>query len=163
MIEPPQVQLQSMLRRPVRSQAIAEKGKFSTEQEAYAWYQLRILDLVQCVEALDYCGPQINFQLNLHDPMDRLLLSSELAEQQSSWQSLSGHWIVSLGQHAKAERGEDAKLLALTCNIGTLSRLFWGDAPASSLAISDGLRAPSALIGALDKAFTANPKSALDF
>ena len=163
MIEPPQVQLQSMLRRPFRSQAIAEKGKFSAEQETYAWYQLRILDLVQCVEALDYCGPQINFQLNLDDPMDQLLLSPELAEQQSSWQSLSGHWIVSLGQHAKAERGEDAKLPALTCNIGTLSRLFWGVSPASSLAISDGLRAPSELIGALDKVFTANPKPGWNF
>ena len=163
MIEPPHVQLQSMLNRPFRSQAIAKKSKFSAEQETYAWYQLRILDLAQCVEALDYVGPEVRFQLNLDDPMDQLMQWPELAEQRTCWQSLSGSWILTLGPYAKVERGEDADLPALTCSINTLSRLFWGVARASSLVISDGLAAPAELLSALDGAFTANPNPGWDF
>lgn len=163
MSEPSHEQLQSMLNRPFRSQAIAEKSKFSAEQEIYAWYQLRILDLAQCVEALDYVGPEIRFQLNLGDPMDQLLQWPELTEQRSCWQSLSGSWVRSLGQHAKVERGEDVGLPALTFSINTLSRLFWGVARATSLVIFNGLAVPAELLSALDGAYTANPNSGWDF
>ena len=163
MIEPPHVQLQSMLNRLFRSQAIAEKSKFGAEQETCAWYQLRILDLAQCVEALDYVVPEIRFQLNLDDPMDQLLQWPELAEQRTCWQSLSGSRILSLGPHAEVELGEDADLPALTCSINTLSRLFWGVARASSLVISDGLAALAELQSALGGAFTANPNPGWDF
>jgi hypothetical protein len=95
--------------------------------------------------------------------MDQLLQWPELAEQRTCWLSLSGSWVLSLGPHAKVERGEDAGLSALTCSINTLSRLFWGVARASSLVISDGLAAPAELLSALDGAFTANPNPGWDF
>ena len=163
MLEPPHVQFQTLLKRPFRSQAIAEKGKFSAGQETYAWYQLRILDLPQCVQALNYNGPDICFQLRVDDPMDGLLNSPDLAEQQALWQTLGGDWIVTLGEQATATRGLDEALPQMHCTVNTFSRLLWGVSRASSLAISDGLTAPVALLQALDGVFTANPNPGWEF
>jgi hypothetical protein len=49
------------------------------------------------------------------------------------------------------------------CTVNTLSRLLWGVSRASSLAISDGLTAPVALLQALDGVFTANPNPGWEF
>ena len=68
--EPPEIQLQSMLKRPFREQAIAEKGKYYAEQNTYAWYQLRILDLPACVAQSVIQVPS-TFQLVPHRPGNR--------------------------------------------------------------------------------------------
>lgn len=163
MIEPPHIQLQSMLKRPFRSQAIAETGKFIAEQNTYAWYQLRILDLPQCLSALRYQGPDIAFQLHVEDPLDALLEAPELARERDQWQSLSGDWSVTLGQQSSVSRGTDAELPALSCTVNSLSRLLWGVSRASSLAITDGLKARQPLLQALDGVFSANPNPGWDF
>jgi len=51
----------------------------------------------------------------------------------------------------------------LECSINTFSRLLWGVASASSLAISDGMKAPVSLLESLDGIFTANPNPGWDF
>lgn len=157
MMEPPHVQLQSMLKRPFRSQAVAEEGKYAAEQSASAWYQLRILDIPACINALSYRGPQIGFRLNVEDPVDGMLAGD------GSWRSVGGSFDVTLGQHAAVNPAENETLPALTCSINTLSRLIWGVATASSLAISDGLQAPVSLLTALDGVFTPNPKPGWNF
>ena len=157
MMEPPHVQLQSILKRPFRSQAVAEEGKYAAEQSASAWYQLRILDIPACINALSYRGPQIGFRLNVEDPVDGMLAGD------GSWRSVGGSFDVTLGQHAAVNPAENETLPALTCSINTLSRLIWGVATASSLAISDGLQAPVSLLTALDGVFTPNPKPGWNF
>jgi len=157
MIEPPHLQLQSILKRPFRSQAIAEEGKYAAEQSAYAWYQLRILDIPACLSALSYNGPDIAFRLNVQDPLDEMLARDP------AWRPVGGSFDVTLGQHAAVKPAQDNSLPALTCTINTLSRLIWGVSPASSLAISDGLQAPAELLTELDRVFTPNPNPGWDF
>jgi len=157
MMEPPHVQLQSMLKRPFRSQAVAEEGKYAAEQSASAWYQLRVLDIPACINALSYKGPDIAFRLNVEDPVDGILAGD------GSWRPVGGSFDVALGQQASVNVAKNETLPALTCSINTLSRLIWGVAPASSLAISDGLQAPISLLTALDGVFTPNPKPGWNF
>ena len=75
--EPPEIQLQSMLKRPFREQAIAEEGKYYAEQNTYAWYQLRILDLPACVSAVRYSGSPVRFNLSLTDPVTEVLQAAK--------------------------------------------------------------------------------------
>jgi predicted acetyltransferase len=157
MMEPPHVQLQSMLKRPFRSQAVAEEGKYAAEQSASAWYQLRVLDIPACINALSYKGPDLAFRLNVEDPVDGILAGD------GSWRPVGGSFDVALGQQASVNVAKNETLPALTCSINTLSRLIWGVAPASSLAISDGLQAPISLLTALDGVFTPNPKPGWNF
>ena len=163
LLEPPHVQLQSMLKRPFRAQAIAEKGKFYADQNTYAWYQLRVLDLPTCLDALSYAGPDIVFQLRLEDPIDGVLAVEDLAAERAAWRCLSGDWVVTLGRQSTAVSGTDAALPTLACTVNSFSRLLWGVASASSLAISDGVRAPLSLLESLDGVFTANPNPGWDF
>ncbi len=158
MVEPPHVQLQSMLKRPFRGQAIAEEGNYSAEQNTCAWYQLRVLDPAACVQALSYQGPELSFRLRLQDPLDSLLASDQ------GWQPISGSYEVTLGQHSSfvTATGESAQPV-LSCSVNTFSRLIWGVAPASSLAISDGLQGPPELLTALDRVFRPNPNPGWDF
>ena len=146
-----------MLKRPFRSQAIAEEGKHASELSALAWYQLRVLDIPARVSALSYSGPDIAFRLTVEDPVDTLLAHDD------SWRPVGGSYDVILGQHAAVDQAEDDALPALTCTINTFSRLIWGVSPASSLAISDGLQAPASLLAALDRVFTPNPSPGWDF
>jgi predicted acetyltransferase len=146
-----------MLKRPFRSQAVAEEGKYAAEQSACAWYQLRILDIPACINALSYSGRDIVFQLNVEDPVDEMLAGDD------SWRPVGGSFDVTLGQHAAVKPAQDKSLPALTCTINTLSRLIWGVSSASNLAISDGLQAPVSLLTALDGVFTPNPKPGWDF
>ena len=163
MLEPPHVQLQSMLKRPFRSQAIAEKGMFSADQSTHAWYQLRVLDLPSCLGALSYSGLDITFQLRLEDPIDGVLAAEDLAAEKAVWRSLSGDWVVTLGKQSTVVSGTDAALPAVECSVNSFSRLLWGVTSASSLAISDGMKAPASLLESLDGVFTANPNPGWDF
>lgn len=103
------------------------------------------------------------FQLSLQDPIDSVLGAKELAAERAAWRSLSGDWVVTLGRQSTAVSGTDAALPTLACTVNSFSRLLWGVASASSLAISDGVRAPLSLLESLDGVFTANPNPGWDF
>lgn len=157
MMEPPEIQLQSLLRRPFRSQAIAKEGKFLAEQEAYAWYQLRILDVAQCMAAVVWPGAPLRFQLALHDPVQTLL------GDHSGWQGVQGDYVIELAATSSARRGVETGLPVLDCSVGALSRLLWGVTPASSLCLTDNMRADKQLLSKLDRVFTERPHPFWDF
>ncbi len=157
MMEPPEIQLQSLLRRPFRSQAIANEGKFLAEQEAYAWYQLRILDVAQCMAAVVWPGAPLRFQLALHDPVQALL------GDHSGWQGVQGDYVIELAATSSARRGVETGLPVLDCSVGALSRLLWGVTPASSLCLTDNMRADKQLLSKLDRVFTERPHPFWDF
>ena len=105
----------------------------------------------------------ITFQLRLEDPIDPVLAAEDLAAEKAVWRSLSGDWVVTLGKHSTAVSGTDAALPAVECSVNSFSRLLWGVTSASSLAISDGMKAPASLLESLDGVFTANPNPGWDF
>jgi|TARA_B110000879_G_scaffold189884_1_gene253746 hypothetical protein len=167
--EPPEIQLQSMLKRPFREQAIAEKGKYYAEQNTYAWYQLRILDVPVCVAAVSFAGPPVRFNLSLTDPVTEILNTAKqvTAKIKEPWTGVGGDYSVALGTKSKARLVSadklDKTLPTLSCSVNTFSRLLWGVAPATSLAISDGLQAPHGLLLALDPVFKTGPNPVWDF
>ena len=167
--EPPEIQLQSMLKRPFREQAIAEKGKYYAEQNTYAWYQLRILDLPACVSAVSFTGSPVRFNLSLTDPVTEVLQAAKqvTTKIKEPWMGVGGHYVVEFGVQSKARLTPTGKLdqflPTLSCPVNTFSRLLWGVAPATSLAISDGLQAPQTLLSALDPIFKTGPNPAWDF
>ena len=167
--EPPEIQLQSMLKRPFREQAIAEEGKYYAEQNTYAWYQLRILDLPACVSAVRYSGSPVRFNLSLTDPVTEVLQAAKqvTTKIKEPWTGVGGHYAVEFGDKSKARlvpQGKlDKSLPNLSCSVNTFSRLLWGVAPATSLAISDGLQAPQTLLSALDPVFKTGPNPVWDF
>ena len=157
MMEPPELQLQSLLRRPFRAQAIAEEGKFAACQETYAWYQLRVLDVQKCVEAVVWPGSPVRLQLSVQDPVQSMLAG------QDGWQGVEGNYVVEFGTASAAARGEDNNLPRLSCSVNALSRLLWGVCSASSLGLTDGLQAEPELLAALDRIFTERPHPFWDF
>ena len=167
--EPPEIQLQSMLKRPFREQAIAEEGKYYAEQNTYAWYQLRILDLPACVSAVRYSGSPVRFNLSLTDPVTEVLQAAKqvTTKIKEPWTGVGGHYAVEFGDKSKARlvpQGKlDKSLPNLSCSVNTFSRLLWGVASATSLAISDGLQAPQTLLSALDPVFKTSPNPVWDF
>ena len=157
MMEPPEVQLQSLLRRPFRAQAIADDGKHAAAQETYAWYQLRALDVPSCVAAVTWQGKPIRFQLSVQDPVGQIL------QDRDGWQGVQGRYVVELGSTSVAEQREDSSLPVLDCSVNALSRLLWGVVSASSLQLTDQFAAPPALVSALDRIFTERPHPFWDF
>ena len=161
LIEPPHIQLQSLLKRPFRQQAIAGKGKFYADQNAYAWYQLRVLDVSQCVACIHHRGPALRFQLAVGDPVDEILAGDDL------WSPLGGIYVVELSENSSArlvEKGDECPdLPTVCCTVNTLSRLLFGVSPATSLAITDGLEGPGPVLQALDTIIRANPNPGWDF
>ena len=123
MMEPPEIQLQSLLQRPFRTQAINEEGKHAAAQETYAWYQLRILDVPACVSAVQWLGEPLRFQLCLEDPLQALLQSHQ------GWQGVPRDYVVELGQTSSATSGEESNLPVLNCSVNALSRLLWEVVP----------------------------------
>lgn len=144
-IEPPEIQLQALLDRPFRNRALAAKGRFDTTHQAFAWWQLRVLDVAACVAAFRGRGPSVRFQLVLADPVQPLL------EDAKRWQGVAGDYVVELGEASSALAGTAAGLPRLQCSVNAFSRLMWGVAPASSLAVTDDFDAPDDLLAALDE------------
>ncbi len=164
LMEPPEIQLQSMLTRPFRQQAIARKGKYSAEQNTYAWYQLRILDLPACVAAVHWQGSPVRFNLLLTDPVTDVLAAAPI--EQPTWQGVGGSYLVEFAAKSTVSpqrRSEPATLPTLKCSVGAFSRLLWGVATASSLAISDDLQAPAELLATLNPVFKSTPHPAWEF
>jgi len=146
MIEPPEIQLQSLLSRPFRSQALTKDSKHQAEHRSFAWWQLRMLDVSACVTAYSADNQVVSFQLELSDPL------SDLLPEKDSWRGVSGQYKVEIARLSSAVPGEDMALPRLSCSVNAFTRLMWGVAKASSLVITDDFAAPEGLISALDRA-----------
>ena len=144
MVEPPHIQLQSLLQRPFRNRVISRGSTHGAGHRAFCWWQLRMLDVARCVSAVTLNLGECQFQLDLHDP-----LASVLSED-SGWQGVAGSYLVTLGAKSSAVPGESAELPRIECSVNAFTRLLFAAAPASSLAITDGLQAPAALLAILD-------------
>jgi hypothetical protein len=150
MIEPPGVQMQDLLQRPIRGRAITRRGPFENRCSAIAWWQARILDLPGCLERTRLpATEEATFRLALEDPIEAHLS----ADTRARWAGVGGDWIVTLGAECHAEKNSThADLPTIRTSVGTFTRLWLGVKPPTGLALTCAdLDAPPELLERLDR------------
>lgn len=158
MMEPPEIQLQSLLLRPFRNQELTKNSKHAAGHRSFAWWQLRVLDVPKCFTALAGVGKPVHVQLLVSDPLDNLLPAEH------SWRGVAGSYKVTIGESSSAVAGEDQSLPVLRCSVNALTRMLWGVAPPSSLAITDDFSADAEVLARLDAAiWLPTPHTGWDF
>ena len=158
LMEPPEIQLQVLLERPFRNQAISDAGKHEAEHESFAWWQMRILNLSACLAAFN-SAVDCRFQLELTDPLEPLLMDEV-------WQGIAGTYTVQLGAPSQVQAGSvgAAEDMVLRASVNALTRWLWGIQPATSLALTDDFAAPEQLLAMLDQAVVhRDPRYGWDF
>ncbi|MEL7157573.1 MAG: GNAT family N-acetyltransferase, partial [Actinomycetota bacterium] len=106
MIEPAHIQLQALLREPIRERWRSNGTDKDTVTRAIAWYQLRMLDVDACVSAREFEGRPVRFNLTLTDPVARRL--------EGPWQGVAGDYTVTIGAPSGATVGHEDGLPLLT-------------------------------------------------
>jgi len=144
--EPPGIQLQDFIRQPFKSRQITERSPHENRMTAGAYWQVRILDLNQCLSATKLDCEPIRFNLTLTDPITSLI------PDECSWKGVAGEFTVTLGSESSAEPGTTPELPTMRVSVNAFSRLWLGIRSATSLSWSDDLEAPEALLQALDHA-----------
>jgi predicted acetyltransferase len=144
LVEPPHVQLQALLKDPIRERARSGGSTHASDSRSFAWWQLRILDLEVCVAARRWHGPELRFNLTLVDPLEDRL--------DASWRGIGGEYTVTVGQTSKLDQGHTAGLDTLAAGVGAFTRLWFGVRAATTLVVTDDLDGPAQLLGALDQA-----------
>jgi hypothetical protein len=156
LIEPPGVQMQSLVERPFRRRGLSEGGKFEATSRVFAWWQARILDLEACVAATRLPGGEsVTFGLTLTDPVTEYLSPAT----REKWAGVEGEWTVTLGPESGAERGAaKSGLPLLRTSVNTFTRLWLGSAwPADLAFIAPDLDAPADLLTRLDRVLRLPP------
>jgi len=144
--EPPGIQLQDFIRQPFKSRQITERSPHENRMTAGAYWQVRILDLNQCLSATKLDCKPIRSNLTLTDPI------ASLVPEECAWQGVAGEFTVTLGPKSFAEPGTNPELPTMSASVNAFSRLWLGVRSATSLSWSDNLEAPEALLTALDHA-----------
>jgi predicted acetyltransferase len=156
MMEPPHLQLQDLLEQPFRHRRNTRLSEHGNQHQAMAWWQLRLLSLAP-LAAYEVSGVPVSFNLELEDP-----IAGELPDER--WQGLGGSYRVALGRRSVVVPGSAAALPTLRASVNALSRLFFGVASASALAVTDDFHAPAELLEHLDVAFRLpQPRPGWDF
>jgi predicted acetyltransferase len=146
MEEPPGIQLQDLIREPLKHRTISAKSTFEGNNAALAYWQMRILDLPTCLTRTHIDTNPIRFNLSLSDPIERYL------DDNPAWRGIGGEYIVTLGPESSSERGHATDLPTLGASVGAFTRLWLGVRPATGLAITDDLTGPDELLRKLDRA-----------
>ncbi len=154
--EPAGVQLQDFLKQPMKSSRISKGGKHEVKNRALAYWQLRILDLENCIINTHLPGGEISFNLELIDPVEKFLPPEE------EWQGVGGEYHLTIGTESEIKRGLKNGLPTLKTSVGVFTRMWMGSLPATGLALSDDLCAPEDLLKELDRVFLM-PKPRLDW
>ncbi len=144
-IEPAGIQFQDFLDRPFILRGLSEKGNYENVMRATCWWQMRILNLENCLAKMK-TEKKVKFNLRLNDPISKYL------DDKSKWKGISGDYIISLGTKSSAKKGFDKSLMTMEAGVGAFSRLWSGGLKATELSISDELKAPKKLLARLDKA-----------
>ena len=144
MREPQGIQIQDMIKRPLKQRQMSEKSKYERGIRATAYWQMRICDLAGCLAKTHLRSHTVRFNLALTDPIKRSL------DEGAPWRGITGDYVVTLGPSSGAEPGTDSALPTLSASVGAFSRLWLGVRPASGLAVTDRLYGPPELLEELD-------------
>ncbi|MBU7014544.1 MAG: hypothetical protein HXS43_06915 [Theionarchaea archaeon] len=145
MREPPGLQLQDLLEMPFRIRQVTQKSAFENRMQTYAYWQMRILNLEECLEKTHLPGGEISFNLVLSDPIEAILPADV------PWKGVSGTYVVTLGPSSHAEVGKDGTLPTLKASVGAFTRLWLRVRPATGLAATDDVHGPQELLDDLDR------------
>ncbi len=169
MHEPPGIQMQTLLREPFRNRRNTRNSKYAAYHRTAAWWQLRMLDVHACVAARHWPGEKVQFNLQLLDPVAEFLPDG-------AWRGCEGDYWISVGPSSWAEPGQRDDLPTLRASVNAFSRLWFGVAPATGLAVTDGLyveapargsdfmTSPAPLLDRLDEALCLpSPRTGWDF
>ncbi len=146
MQEPAHVMMQDLVEQPFKQARMTRHTSWETGVRGSAWWQCRILDVPACLAATTVPDGGLAFNLTLSDPIAAYL------PEDAPWRGVAGDYIVRLGRESSAHPGHEPALPTLEATVNAFSRLWLGVRPASGLAITDSLRAPVALLEALDQA-----------
>lgn len=173
--EPAWLQMQDLLDQPFRHSSLTEGGKMEHRWESFAYWQLRILDLEKLMAVTSIpTGETISFNLRLIDPIARYVEtetgrsnsekggSEDHGTDTEGWNGLGGDYIVTLGEVSHARAGYERSLPSMQSSVNAFSRLWLGAASPFSLAVTDELRAPPALLETLSRQLRM-PKPSLDW
>lgn len=144
MLEIGDIQLQDLLKRPIRQRRATRNGVFANDSQSLAYWQLRMLDLPACLDRTHLNTPPLRFNLDLTDPVEQYL------EEGGNWRGVGGRYVIELGERSGAAQGHDNDLPTLSASVNAFSRMWFGIRPASSLAITDNLTGDGALLARLD-------------
>ena len=110
MADPPRLQLQDFLERPLTTVRTRRGGDFASDVLSHVWMQCRILDMPACIAAMHFCGEPVSFNLKLTDPIEKHV------PEDCTWKGVGGNWIITLGEDSSAEQGIDEALPSANCN-----------------------------------------------
>ena len=144
MCEPPGIQLQDLIEDPLKQHYVSRNAAFEYGIRSLADWQIRICDLEKCLSKTSIPGPDIRFNLDLCDPIEKYL------EKDSPWKGISGKYIVTIGERSGVERGTDPGLPTLEASVGAFTRMWLGVRPATGLSITDEISATDTLLERLD-------------
>ena len=142
--EPPGIQMQDLLARPLRQSQTTEGGKFACQHHALSCWQVRLCDMEDCLARTHLPWGEVRFHLELTDPI------AERLDADAPWRGVAGDYVVTLGPQSGAERGTARALPTLRASVNAFTRLWLGVRPASGLAITDDLAGPPDLLETLD-------------
>jgi len=145
MAEPPGIQMQDLVAQPFKQNTVSEHSPFETGIRSIAWWQVRICNLMGCLERTHLRGGSLCFNLEIGDPIRGYL------PEDAPWPGVAGEYVVALGPSSGAEPGHDATLPTLRTSVNAFSRLWLGVVPATGLAVTDDLSGPRDLLVALDE------------
>lgn len=163
MEEPAMLQMQTLLDEPMRHrQRAAADADPATRSSFVAWWQLRILDLAACVDARRWEGDPIEFDLRLTDPVTRYLgaddgLRRDETRDLTAWSGIGGDYTVRVAAESTVEPRRSGTRPLVECDVGALTRLWFGVASASTLVATENFTAPPDLVASLDRAFRLPP------
>lgn len=145
MAEPPEIQMQDLVRHPFRAQTVSKGGPFEAGIRSDAWWQVRVLDVAGCIARTAWHGTPVRCNLRITDPLEEML--------DDGWRGVAGEYLLEIGPRSSAVPGTEAGLPTLTAGVGAFSRMWLGVRPASNLAVGDDLAGPDELLAALDDVF----------
>ncbi len=154
--EPVGIQLQDLLRQPMKRSRISRRGKFEVKNRASAYWQLRILNLEKCIQNTHLPKNEVSFNLELDDPVKEFLPPEE------EWQGIAGEYTVTIAGESEIKKGFRKSLPVLKTSVGAFTRMWMGVLPASGLAVTDEMAGPENLLKELDHTFLL-PKPQLDW
>lgn len=162
--EPAWLQAQDLMVDPGAEERRTRGGPAPVRVVADAWWQIRILDLDTCFGVLPKPATDLEFVLELDDPVGDHF--GDRHRDGSSWSGTAGRWRISLGPSgARVEAGAGSSGPVISTTVGALSRWWLGVLPASSLVLIDQMQGPDELVAELD-ALTADlprPQPGWDF
>jgi len=156
MVEPPKIHMQDFINRPYHVKSITRKSEHENLIYSTAYWQLRILDLHKCMKKTHLNCEDLEFNLQLSDPIDKFL-GDEI-----KWRGIAGDYMIKFGKNSSAKKGSVKGLPTLKASVGAFTRLWYGIIPASAMVYSDGIEAPEELLKALDKALVL-PEAHIDW